>query len=630
MSQRSGSDIPQPAPTLVKMVKGSAKSSVPPSHSADMCRLPGSVGSTSAASRFLTTPRLQDGYMTPSETQVESRSAFGHGRFQKTMLLCAQLATMLAYSYSFTLLFIDLEPVEHWCAPPQQFATLSEQTWKDIAIPRDSNGDFKQCERYEPLDAPASPLAASTSQAGAPAISNLEASTQPPVTIDRTNASEVHCESFAYKPDTPGRNAIARWNLVCDRSWYEELLKAAYTGASVLAIPCVGLASDKFGRRPVLLWASGLVVLSGLATCVASSFVVYALLRCLSSAACSAIEVISFILLFESTQPGPRAPYCALAICWPTVLAPIYVAALAALIKNWVMFNLMVLLPSSLLLVTTGMVEESPHWLLVSLRFEDAERVAVYAARFNDEDTDRVRRRIDAIRQAATINKPGGRAAPLLEAAKRSLAATVVCGGMAYRSFVLSVAWLTLFVVYYGGLATDSKTVSRDYELAKWVVVIGNAPAMAVAYFLVKHYDHLSTIVRLMSTVAMALALHAALVAFELSLPLTVLIMWVKLLLNITYVVFSVETVEMFPTEMRSVGFAGAYMWGRLGATSANAVKDLENQLNGSAKALPVALCALCLSLSSLMLVTLSNEEAPDAAVMALMWNDERQKEPKH
>ncbi|KAL3221714.1 hypothetical protein MRX96_050214 [Rhipicephalus microplus] len=81
---------------------------------------------------------------------------------------------------------------------------------------------------------------------------------------------------------------------------------------------------------------------------------------------------------------------------------------------------------------------------------------------------------------------------------------------------------------------------------------------------------------------------------------------------------------------MRSVGFAGAYMWGRLGATSANAVKDLENQLNGSAKALPVALCAFCLSLSSLMLVTLSNEEAPDAAVMALMWNDERQKEPKH
>ncbi|KAL3210842.1 hypothetical protein MRX96_036809 [Rhipicephalus microplus] len=177
-----------------------------------MCRLPGSVGSASAASRFLTTPRLQDGYMTPSETQVESRSAFGHGRFQKTMLLCAQLATMLAYSYSFTLLFIDLEPVEHW------------------------------------LDDPATP--------------NLEASTQPPVTIERTNASEVRCENFAYKPDTPGRNAIARWNLVCDRSWYEGLLKAAYTGASVLAIPCVGLASDKFGRRPVLLWVfwlSGIV-----------------------------------------------------------------------------------------------------------------------------------------------------------------------------------------------------------------------------------------------------------------------------------------------------------------------------------------------------------------------------------
>ncbi|KAH7939552.1 hypothetical protein HPB52_013672 [Rhipicephalus sanguineus] len=565
-----------------------------------MYRLPGSVGSISTGAGFLTTPRLQDDYMTPSETQVESRSAFGHGRFQKTMLLCAQLATMLAYSYSFTLLFIDLEPVEHWCAPPEQFANLSEQLWKDTAIPRDSNGDFKQCERYDPLEAPALPLATSTFRPGGAVSDHLEASTQSPVTIDRTNRSEVRCETFAYGP------------------------------ASVLAIPCVGIASDKFGRRPVLLWASGLVVLSGVATCLASSFLVYALLRCLSSAACSAIEVISFILLFESTQPGPRAPYCALAICWPTLLAPIYVAALATLIKDWVMFNLMVLLPSALLLVTAGLVEESPHWLLVSLRFEDAERVAVYAARFNDEDTDRVRRRIDAIRHAASVNKPGGRAAPLLEAAKRSLAATALCGGMAYRSFVMSVAWFTLFLIYYGGLATDSKTVSRDYELAKWVVVIGNAPAMAVAYFLVKHHDHLAAIVRVMSTVGMALAFHAALVAFGLPLPLTALIMWVKLLLNITYVVLCVETVEMFPTEMRSVGFSGAYMWGRLGATSASAIKDLEDQLTGSAKALPVALCALCLSLSSLLLVTLSNEESPDAAVMALMWNDERQKEPKH
>ncbi|KAH6924415.1 hypothetical protein HPB50_017098 [Hyalomma asiaticum] len=389
------------------------------------------------------------------------------------------------------------------------------------------------------------------------------------------------------------------------------------------------MASDVLGRRPVLLSAIALVILSGLGTCVVSSLPAYALLRCLSSAACSAIEVTSFILLFESTQPGPRAPYCALAICWPTLLAPIYVAALAAFIQNWVIFNLMVMLPSAFLLVTAFLVEESPHWLLVSLRFDDAERVAVYAARFNDEDTDRVRRRIDAIRHAALMNQPGSRAAPLLEAVKRSLAATVLCGGLAYRSCVLSMAWFTLYLIYYGGLATDSKTLSHDYEFAKWVVVAGNAPAMAVAYFVVKHHDRLAAVVRVMSTVSMALSLQSALVAFDLSLPLAMLIMWVKLLLNITYVVLCVHTVEMFPTEVRSVGFSGAYMWGRLGATSASAVKDLEDQLHGSIKALPLALSALCLSLSSLLLVTLSNEESADAAVMAMMWNDKRQKEPQ-
>ncbi|KAH7933102.1 hypothetical protein HPB49_008202 [Dermacentor silvarum] len=594
--------LPGSVSRSTKSIKPAAKSDVPKSsqpESEGRSHMPGSAGSVITSSR-LTATRLADdtGNPTPSETPVESKSAFGHGRFQKTMLLCAQLATMLAYSYSFTL-FIDFEPAEHWCAPPEQFANVSEEQWKNAAIPL---GD------------------------------HLEASAQPPVAADRTNASEVPCESFVYALGTPGRNAVARWDIVCNKSGYRDLVKAAYTGASVLAIPCVGIVSDIFGRRLVLLTALAVVIGSGVATCLASSLVAYGILRCLSSAACSAIEVTSFILLFESTQPGPRGPYCALAICWPTLLAPIYVAGLAIVIKGWVIFNLLILLPSAFLLVTACLVEESPHWLLVSLRFEDAERVALYAARFNDEDTDRVRMRIDAIRHAAMLKRPPGRAASFLEATKRSLAATFMFGGLARRSFVLSVAWFTLYLIYYGGVATDEKSVSHTYELAKWVVVAGNAPAMAVAYFLVKYHDRLATTVMVMSTVAIALAVQAALVAFDLSLPPAVLIMWMKLLLNITYVVLCVHTVEMFPTEVRKVrsaGFSGAYMWGRLGATSASAIKDIENQLIGSVKALPLALSALALALASLFLVKLGDETPPEASMMAMMWHDESQRPPK-
>ncbi|XP_037580297.1 solute carrier family 22 member 7 [Dermacentor silvarum] len=624
--------LPGSVSRSTKMSKTAAKSDVPKSsepESVGRSQWPGSAGSVITSSR-LTATRLADdtGNPTPSETPVESKSAFGHGRFQKTMLLCAQLATMLAYSYSFAL-FIDFEPVEYWCSPPEHFANVSEEQWKNASIPRDTKGGFKQCQRYDPLVAPVSQLATTPFHSGNHVGDHLEASAQPPVAADRTNASEVPCESFVYALGTPGRNAVARWDMVCNKSWYKTLVKAAYTGASVLAIPCVGIASDIFGRRLVLLTTLAVVIGSGVATCLASSLVAYGILRCISSAACSAIEVTSFILLFESTQPGPRGPYCALAICWPTLLAPIYVAGLAILSKGWVIFNLLILLPSAFLLVTACLVEESPHWLLVSLRFEDAERVALYAARFNDEDTDRVRMRIDTIRHAAMLKRPPGRAASFLEATKRSLAATFMFGGLARRSFVLSVAWFTLYLVNYGGVATDDKSVSHHYELAKWLVVAGNAPAMAVAYFLVKFYDRLATTVMVMSTVSIALAVQSALVAFDLSLPLAVLIMWMKLLLNITYVVLCVHTVEMFPTEVRSVGFSGAYMWGRLGATSASALKEIEDQLIGSFKALPLALSALALAVASLFLVTLGDETPPEASMMTMMWQDDSQKEPK-
>ncbi|KAH7933875.1 hypothetical protein HPB49_018593 [Dermacentor silvarum] len=199
------------------------------------------------------------------------------------------------------------------------------------------------------------------------------------------------------------------------------------------------------------------------------------------------------------------------------------------------------------------------------------------------------------------------------------------CSG---RSSVLRPRF-TLYLIYYGGVATDDKSVSHHYELAKWLVVVGNAPAMAVAYFLVKYHDRLATIVMVMSTVSIALAVQSALVAFDLSLPLAVLIMWMKLLLNITYVVLCVHTVAMFPTEVRSVGFSGTYMWGRLGATSASALKEIEDQLIGSVKALPLAMSALALALASLFLVTLGDEALPEASMMAMMWHGEPQRQLK-
>ncbi|KAH6924414.1 hypothetical protein HPB50_017097 [Hyalomma asiaticum] len=211
MSQQAPAALPKRVSRSLEMKKGAGRSTR--THSASMERRnrgPGSAGSASVLARFITTPRLQEDtvYMTPSETQ---------------------LATMLAYSYSFTL-FVDLQPVQHWCAPPEMFTNLSEQQWKNAAIPRDSNGDFKQCERYEPIDTPASPLVTPTFQAASDVAGNMGASTQQPVLLRRTNASEVPCESFVYVPGTPGRSAVARWDLVCSRSWYQDLLKAAYTG----------------------------------------------------------------------------------------------------------------------------------------------------------------------------------------------------------------------------------------------------------------------------------------------------------------------------------------------------------------------------------------------------------------
>ncbi|XP_077494327.1 solute carrier family 22 member 7-like [Amblyomma americanum] len=583
----------------------------------------------SSGSRSLQTgTRLQEEL---SETNIQSLCAFGHGRFQRTVLLCAQVATMLAYSYSFALV-LDLEPADHWCAPLEQFTNVSVEEWKDAAVPQVRKGEFKQCVRHDPalvfrhpssMPASFAPDAAQTGEA------QHIASLPSPVAGEGYNVSEVPCESFSYAPGTPGRNAVARWDLVCNKSWYQTAVMAAYRGASAVVVPCAGVASDMLGRRPVLLLALVVLVGSGVATCLAASAEWYLVLRSLSAAAGSAMEVISFILLFESTQPGPRSPFCALAVCWPTVLAPIYVGSVAFLAQEWSTFNAALLLPSVLLLVTACLVDESPHWLLASLRFDDAERVALYAARFNDEDTERVHQRIENIRLAAALNTPGSAAAALVQIAKRSLGASLLTGGMGPRFLVFCTAWFSLYLAYYTGWATDTRTFSRQFELAKWVVVTGNTPAMAVAYFVVKHHNRVSALVLFMSTVAILLAVQSAVAALGMNFPLAVAAIWKKLLLNIAYVVLCVHTVDAFPTQIRSVGYSGAYTCGRLGATAASGLKRIAEKLPGNIKTLPLAMSSVALAASALLLLNAGEKGTDDAAMMVMMTSHPGPKEPR-
>ncbi|XP_049511369.1 solute carrier family 22 member 8 [Dermacentor silvarum] len=397
--------------------------------------------------------------------------------------------------------------------------------------------------------------------------------------------------------------------------YYEGPLALSYGGLGMVvwacfmiggavAVPTLGLTADAVGRRPVLIGAVLLLLLSGTGACLSKSLAGFAALRFVSAASSGALDVTSTVLLFESTPSGPRATFMAASVSLATALSPVFVVAVREMSSTWRMMHAMLLVPALLLTFLVCIIEESPHWCLYNNMFDDAERIAMWAARLNLEDPDLVRDRLDRIRKDAESHGDGAafRSARLLR--------YITSVHMRSRCFALFGCWFFVYIAYYArdyeNLApwvgdfictirsfnsvyswlcsnTRRRRLNRlaketaELQAAEWFVVTGNFPAMAAAYSVTRRHSGLRSVVPLLAACSMMSALQSALVAIGGRSLLLMTYCSSVLILNVAYVALVVHTVDAFPTPVRSLGYSGAFMSGRIGAMMGALFREFES-----------------------------------------------------
>ncbi|XP_077531230.1 solute carrier family 22 member 16-like [Haemaphysalis longicornis] len=273
---------------------------------------------------------------------------------------------------------------------------------------------------------------------------------------------------------------LTHWDIVCGRQWLGRLYRASFMVGDTASVPMVGLNSH--------LLASGTV------TSLAPRALAFIVERFFAAAAPSILEVVAFVLLFESTQPAPRVAFCALAIGWPLVLAQLYIGLAGLLKLSWRLQHVALLVPSLALVAGLHATQESSHWLQVHGRFQEARAVALWAARFNDEEEDLVRRRLNQWAPSPP-NWAGGPVAPYLS---RNLLShcLVFCGW-----------WFLVHVAWYYDLA------DHFVDETPWAILAGSVPLMAVAYAAIRHFGLLRSLVLSHLAVAPVLAYQAVAMA---------------------------------------------------------------------------------------------------------------------
>ncbi|CAN7952185.1 unnamed protein product, partial [Ixodes pacificus] len=116
----------------------------------------------------------------------EDIHVYGYGQFQRMALLCSIVSFFMNVVHSQTLLVMS-RPVAHWCKPPDEYAGLSADEWKNTSIPKDVDGRFSSCTRYEP-----------------------------PMPTPADNKTGVRCDRWDYDSEV-GATIVRDFSLVCDR-----------------------------------------------------------------------------------------------------------------------------------------------------------------------------------------------------------------------------------------------------------------------------------------------------------------------------------------------------------------------------------------------------------------------------
>ncbi|KAH7966475.1 hypothetical protein HPB49_016753 [Dermacentor silvarum] len=291
----------------------------------------------------------------PKLTQAKKRLGrqlpYGHGAYQVLHVLGAVII-LYNYALHYESFRLTAGVMDHWCRRPDSMKNLSVDEWKQLAIPVDEQGVHSHCTMRDPPDG-------------------------------GNAARVVPCASWEFDLDQYGNNIVSHWNLVCDRRWLIDVARLVYAAASMTPLPAVGALADSVGRKAVLFLTVPVVLISGVASAVPNDFQFFVAVRAVVSASTSALVVPIYALIYELAPIEKYPHYVMLIALSALMLSPITLFTAQLVKAGWATLQLILMVPTCLLLLLYYTIDESPSWLLETGNVKEAERIALRAASMN-------------------------------------------------------------------------------------------------------------------------------------------------------------------------------------------------------------------------------------------------------
>ncbi|KAH7934267.1 hypothetical protein HPB49_024186 [Dermacentor silvarum] len=453
-------------------------------------------------------PRRLDHTDLLSSESFDCQDAFGHGKFQRRLLMLCTLTTFLVNSNTY-LNRLVLKDVDHWCKRPPD-ANMSALAWRNVAIPVEADGRFSRCHRYENPDEP-------------------------------NDTQTVPCKEWDYDEQAVSSSIVSQWNMVCEQQDRITTIVLFQAYARMVFGIAAGSVADRVGRQPVLLVAVTVLLASTIGTNLANSYPVYLATRCVASCSAASAYIVTGITFFEVTTHENRPLHVVIVGALAIVAADVWFGFLAEVNLHWQLKQAAYLAPTYLSVAAFVLTVESPRWLISKMRLQEAENVMMAAGTLNQFPPHDTARLLNKIKACAGERPHSGSEKEMLQGVS-----------IRRRALVLQAAHFTL---HFALFTVIFASILRDNWTLQWVFLAVVITSLGAMFLVITRVTMLTFTSVSYAVLSMILCLLSVAVGFAPLMVRQVLALLAKALGLVGNIVVTCYLLELFPTAIRGTCF---------------------------------------------------------------------------
>lgn len=277
-------------------------------------------------------------------------SAGEFGRYQSFQFFLHILSALTAGMHMLSLVTVGAVP-EHRCFIDGIDTNETAAAWNSSAIlesiPLDSDGSLSSCSMYS------------------------------------VNKTIVPCHRYVYDRTYYVSSRAIEWDFVCDKRWMIAIGQSIYMLGTFTGALVLGGMADKYGRKIIFYLSAVLQLICGVGVAFIPWYIPFLVVRFLYGIFGSAGSYIpGFVLTMEIVGASKRTP-CGIAFQGMFAAGIMLVAAWGAIIPDRKYLQMIYGLHSLILIAHWWIMDESPRWLWMQGRREEAIDIVAKGVRWN-------------------------------------------------------------------------------------------------------------------------------------------------------------------------------------------------------------------------------------------------------